>query len=46
VRVRAHACDAAHHFNTILPFRLPAHVALPFLLTAAALHGRERFHRV
>ena len=46
VRVRAHACDAAHHFNTILPFRLPAHVALPFLLTAGALHGRERFHRV
>jgi len=23
VQVRAHACDAADHFNTILPFYLP-----------------------
>jgi len=33
----AHACDAANaapHFNTILPLRLPAHAALPFFLTA------------
>jgi len=28
VQVRAHACDAADHFNTILPSRLPALVAL------------------
>jgi hypothetical protein len=37
VQVRAHACHAAHaahHFDTILPLRLLAHVALPFLLTA------------
>jgi len=37
VQVRAHACDAANaapHFNTILPLRLPAHAALPFFLTA------------
>ena len=37
MQVRTHACDAAEHFNTILPLRLPAHVALPFLLTAGAL---------
>jgi hypothetical protein len=46
VQVRAHACDAphgAHHFNAILPLRLPANVALAFLLNAARLFGLQGF---
>jgi hypothetical protein len=37
LRAARYACDAANaapHFNTILPLRLPAHATLPFFLTA------------